>query len=295
MQESKTSEEPSYRVYTTKFDQVVTADQLDSAIGALGMRGRAQVDAAWAELQNGLLPWRIKLQIECEKLGKAIRSALSDEERNNTVVTLLWDNSGSMRGQKMLYSAATADVAQEFLTTLGIACEVLGFTTSAWRGGRSRKRWTWRFRPRNPGRLNDLLHVVFRDAGDNRVSTGDWSYRQMLRPDYPKDNIDGEAIEWAAQRLRSIPKQRRILIVLSDGAPVDDSTLNENGPTYLRDHLQVVVERLTQENEIVIASFGVGFKPHPFYTIGRHVDDPANLGSGLLELLRDLLVSQLDG
>lgn len=291
MQKDNTDKNCSYRPYTTKFDKVVNANELDSVLGQMTFKDRKKLDDAWNELQVGLLPWRTKLLVNGSQLAEQIRARLPQEQRESTVVSLLFDQSGSMRGQKMLFSAATADVTQEFLTSLGFACEVLGFTTSRWRGGRSRRRWNWRLSPRSPGRLNDLLHVIYRDASDNRVSTGGWAYRHMLRPDFPKENIDGEAIEWAVSRLRDVNRTRKILIVLSDGAPVDDSTINENGPNYLGDHLRAVVERLVHDGKIEVAAFGIGFATHSFYPMTHHVDDASELGTELLRFLTELLVA----
>ena len=290
MQKERSERADVYRVYTTKFDRVVNADDLNSVLGPMTFKDQASLAEAWNELQSGLLPWKTKLHIASSELADRMRSQLPREEREDVVVSLLFDQSGSMRGQKMLFSAASADVAQEFLVSLGIGCEVLGFTTSAWRGGQSRRRWKWRFSPRSPGRLNDLLHVVYRDVSDNRASTGGWTYRQMLRADFPKENIDGEAIEWAASRLLNIPKKRKILIVLSDGAPVDDSTLHENGPHYLGDHLQNVVGDLLREGEIEIAAFGIGFACHVFYPTTHSVENPSDLGIELLRYLTRVLL-----
>lgn len=285
-------EAPSYRIYTTKFDRTVGAAELDSVLGQLSRKDQNQLEEAWNELQSGLLPWKTKLQIESTELADQIRAKMSADQRECVVVSLLFDLSGSMRGQKMLFSAATADITQEFLGTLQIASEVLGFTTSQWKGGRSRRRWKWRFKPRNPGRLNDLLHVVFRTSDDSRVSLGNWVYRQMLRPDLPKENIDGEAIEWAASRLRNVDRSRKILIVLSDGAPVDDSTILENGNRFLSDHLEDVVQRLMREGDIEIAAFGIGFTAHRFYPVKHSVDNPADLGIELLRFVTSLLLNQ---
>ena len=290
MQKEPTKGASVYRAYTTKFDRVVSASDLDSVLGPLTLKGQRTLDEAWTELQSGLLPWKIRLHIASNELTERICSEMTRDEREDVVVSLLFDQSGSMRGQKMLFSAASADIAQEFLASLGIGCEVLGFTTADWRGGRSRRRWKWRFSPRNPGRLNDLLHVVYRDVSDNRASTGGWTYRQMLRADLPKENIDGEAIEWAASRLRDIPRKRKILIVLSDGAPVDDSTLNENGPEYLRDHLQNVVEGLKADGDIEIAAFGIGYACHSFYPRTQNVENPSDLGLALLRFVTGALL-----
>ncbi len=191
----------------------------------------------------------------------------------------------------MLFSAATADATQEFLITLGITCEVLGFTTARWRGGRSRSRWNWRFRPHNPGRLNDLLHIIYQDAADRRASSGSWDYRQMLRPDLPKENVDGEAIQWAARRLSQLPNKRKILIVLSDGAPVDYATLTANPPDYLGNHLREVVENIEAAGDIRIAAMGIGYRMHLFYPTSSYVEAPSELGVALINLIEQLLTA----
>lgn len=281
----------SYRVYTRNYDRIVDAAELDSVLGSPSLKDQRKLDEAWDEFQSGLLPWKTKLTLNSNEFSERISNEVPLDERENTIVSLLFDQSGSMRGQKMLYSAASADVAQEFLATLKIGCEVLGFTTSQWRGGKSRRRWKWRFRPRKPGRLNDLLHVVYRDGRDNRASTGGWAFRQMLRPDFPKENIDGEAIEWAVSRLREMDHPRKILIVLSDGAPVDDSTLNENEASFLSDHLESVVQDLMSANDVEIAAFGIGYAAHQFYTLRRHVDAPADLGIELLRFITEILIN----
>lgn len=281
--------EPAYRPYTTKFDIEIDADHLDNVLGPLTSANAKALDEAWDVVQTGLLSWRTQLHLLAADTDARVRSHLSKEQLTGTAVTLLLDQSGSMRGQKMLFSAATADIVHEFLLTLGVSCEVLGFTTSHWRGGRSRNRWKWRFRPHNPGRLNDLLHIIYRSFTDNRVSTGGWVYRQMLRHDLAKENIDGEAIEWAARRLLDHPANRKILIVLSDGAPVDDSTLSENRPTYLTDHLQEVVGHIVSAAQISIASLGISFRPHDFYPQSGYVESPSDMGNALIRLLENIL------
>jgi cobaltochelatase CobT len=280
-----------YRAYTSKFDREVRASEIDSVLGSLRHDQQIALDAAWEVLQTDLLPWRTTLHLTAADASLRIRSALTETERHDTAISLLFDQSGSMRGQKMLFAAATADVVQEFLLTLGMTCEVLGFTTSRWRGGRSRARWNWRFRPSNPGRLNDLLHVIYQDGGDRRASTGKWDYRQMLRPDLPKENIDGEAIQWAAHRLSNLPNKRKILIVLSDGAPVDDATLTENSPAYLGDHLREVVENIVAEANIRIAAMGVGYRVHLFYPASNYVEAPNELGAALITLIEQILTT----
>ncbi len=175
-----------YRIYTTKFDIEISATHLDSVLGPLSPKDDVALIEAWHALQMGLLPWKTRLHITAAEAAARLRSCLKEDERADTVISLLIDHSGSMRGQKMLFAAATADITQEFLLTLGISCEVLGFTTLHWRGGQARKQWKWRLRPSRPGRLNDLLHILYKTASDRRTSTGSLEFRHMLRPDLPK-------------------------------------------------------------------------------------------------------------
>jgi len=283
---------PEYRSYTTQFDREVSARELDTVLGPLSPSDRLALDDAWQALQTGLLPWKTRLLITASEVSAQLRTELTDGACEDTAVALLIDQSGSMRGQKMLFTAASADIAQEFLATLGITCEVLGFTTSRWRGGRSRSRWTWRFRPSHPGRLNDLLHIVYRSADDTRASTGSWHLRQMLRPDLPKENIDGEALLWAARRLRRLPQRNKHLIVISDGAPVDDSTILANSPTYLPDHLQHVVQSINKAGDIRLATIGLGYQTHKYFAASVYVEAPDELGRSLIELLGRVLAEQ---
>jgi len=281
-----------YRVYTTKFDREVHANQIDLVLGRLSAKERIALDQAWDTFQTDLLPWRTRLLIVAADVSARIRTHLAESDRKNIVVSLLVDQSGSMRGQKMLFAAAAVDVAQEFLGNLGITCEVLGFTTSKWIGGRSRNRWKWRFSRRHPGRLNDLLHIIYKSADDLRTSTGSHTFRQMLRPDLPKENIDGEAVLWAAQRLLALPQEKKHLIVLSDGAPVDDSTLQENGLSYLSDHLRAVVHQLHEARSISLAAVGLACDPSEYYPSSTRVDAPDELGGALISLLAQVLTGE---
>jgi cobaltochelatase CobT len=285
-----------YRVYTKRFDVVTDAAALDAHLGGLGPDELAQLERARRELEGGLAGWRTKVHLLASEADARIRARLPDEERAATIVTLLFDQSGSMRGQKMLFAAATADVVREFVVTLGMRCEVLGFTTVRWRGGKSRRRWRWRLRrPRRPGRLNDLLHIVYREADDVRASAGGYDLRQMLRYDLPKENIDGEAVEWAAERLLARPEARKLLVLLSDGAPVDDSTLAENGPDYLGDHLRAVVGRVNAACAIELAAMGIGYATHDYYRMSGHVEAPADVGEALVRLLERMLLGGPSG
>lgn len=238
-----------------------------------------------------MLPWRTKVHLAAAESADRIRAVLLKEQRQDTIIALLFDQSGSMRGQKMLFAAATADVVQEHLLTLKIACEVLGFTTVRWRGGKSRRRWNLHLRPKNPGRLNDLLHIIYKNADDVRASTGGHSIKQMLRPDMPKENIDGEAIEWASRRLRERPEKNKILVVLSDGAPVDDSTLSANSSSILEDHIRLVIGQIDSGDEIKIGGVGIGFDVSRYYPTSTYTEAPGDLGKLAVEFIEQLLTS----
>jgi cobaltochelatase CobT len=283
------SVQEAYRIYTTQFDVEVRGDRLYAALGPLSSKDSQAVDQAWHAFETGLLSWKTRLLIVAAEASARIRDNLGEVQRADTVVSLLIDHSGSMRGQKMLFAAATADVVQEFMQTLRISCEVLGFTTSRWRGGRSRKRWLWRLKPRRPGRLNDILHIVYKSADDLRASTGRREFREMLRPDLLKENIDGEALLWAAKRLRALPQTNKYLIILSDGAPVDDSTLLANGSTYLYDHLRVVANGISKAGDIHLSAISIGHDTDDIYPVIKHVDAPDELGAASVSHLERIL------
>lgn len=281
-----------YRVYTKKFDLNVNYTSLDNVLGPLSAKHSKLIEEAWEHLQLGLLAWKTDMHLLAGDVDRRIRGACSPTQLSDTAVTLLFDQSGSMRGQKMLHAAATADVVQEFLLTLGITCEVLGFTTSAWKGGRSRKRWRWRFKPKNPGRLNDILHIVYKPASDKRCSTGNRAFREMLRPDLPKENIDGEAILWACSRLEALPQGNKILILLSDGAPVDDSTIAANSQDYLYDHLEEVVEQIVADGRVSIAALGICRDIDAFYPITANIDAPGDMARSLMGLIEQMVAPE---
>lgn len=278
-----------YRVYTRKFDKEIRAGDLDLVIGPLSPRGRTQLNEAWATFQGALQNWRARLQIEALNASSRTRNLISSEKLDDTVAAILIDHSGSMRGQNMLMAAATADLAADFLIRLGAKVEILGFTTTSWKGGKSRRRWKWWPR-RNPGRLCDLLHIVYRGADCPNPSASGNYLQPMLRPDLPKENVDGEAIEWVAGRLRQRAEKHKLVLVLSDGAPVDDSTLLANGPDYLDRHLQQVVEEIEKSNDIEIVAVGIGSDPSRYYSKCSTVNDPDDLGEAAISLLEKLLL-----
>jgi len=219
-----------------------------------------------------------------------IRSRLSDQELANTVVAMLFDHSGSMRGQSILLAAASADVAQNFLTLLGADVDILGFTTVSWKGGRSRREWIHGGRqPSPPGRLCDLLHIEYEHANTLSPATGGWSLRPMLRPDLPKENVDGEAIEWAVSRLRSNARERKLLLVISDGAPVDDATLTENESGILDRHLKEVIRDLEGGSDIRLGAIGIGFEVNRYYSASSTVKTAEDLGEAVIAMLERLM------
>ncbi len=206
----------------------------------------------------------------------------------NTVVSLLMDNSGSMRGKPIITSALTAEILTQTLEKCNVNVEILGFTTKEWKGGKSKKEWEKSNRPENPGRLNDLLHIVYKDAD---VS---WNFAKknlglILKEGLLKENIDGEALIWASNRLKKRSEKKKILIVISDGAPVDDSTLSVNNPNILENHLKEIVTEIEQENKINLVAIGIGHDVSKYYKKAFTIDNPEMLGDVIIENLAENL------
>ncbi len=205
----------------------------------------------------------------------------------DTVVCLLIDNSGSMRGRPIAVAAMSADILARTLERCGVKVEILGFTTRAWKGGQSREAWLRAGKPQNPGRLNDLRHIVYKSADAPwrraRINLG-----LMLREGLLKENIDGEAILWAHGRLVQRPEQRRILMVISDGAPVDDSTLSANPGNYLERHLREVIAWVEARGEDDLLAIGIGHDVTRYYRRALTISDPEQLGGAMLGQLSAL-------
>lgn len=282
-----------YRVYTREFDVVTTGEILNREMAAESADIRTAIDDAWSVFSEGLQGWRTRVQVRALDVTAAIRARSSAPQRADTVVAFLIDHSGSMRGQKILMAAAAIDVAQDFLGQLQCRTEILGFTTQSWKGGRSRQKWIACGRPTNPGRLCDLLHIIYKTADDLRTSTGNPQLKPMLWPSLLKENVDGEAVLWAAARLRARPEPHKVLVIISDGAPVDDSTLHDNSDDYLRYHLRDVVADIGRLDDIKLAAVGVGTDVSREYPMAIEVNAPEDLGNDLLDLLSRLL-SQAD-
>jgi len=240
----------NYRVFTRRFDRVVEAKALDLVLGPLAGADLDAVNDAWRQFAEG------------PEHGNESPVAQSGD---GAAFVMLLDQSGSMKGRPMVLAAQAIEIAVSALHAAGCAVEVLGFTTASWRGGWPRRLWNWMLRPKQPGRLCELLHVIYRSADEQTAQLSETAIRSMLRPDLPKENVDGEAILWAADRLRSRPEGRKVLIVLSDGSPVDDSTQQANGPLYLDEHLASVLSQLKDEGDITVAAVGIGYDVSGWY------------------------------
>ena len=211
----------------------------------------------------------------------------TETDFRDTVVTLLLDNSGSMRGRPIAVAALCADILARTLERCGVKVEVLGFTTRAWKGGESRDRWVADGKPPEPGRLNDLLHVVYKSA-DEPLRRARRKFGLMLREGLLKENIDGEALAWAHQRLLGRPEERRILMVIFDGAPVDDSTLSANAGNYLDRHLRRVIRWIESRSGVELVAIGIGHDVTRYYSRAVTITDTEHLGGAMMNQLADL-------
>ncbi|WP_349321064.1 cobaltochelatase CobT-related protein [Asticcacaulis sp. MM231] len=283
-----------YTPYTQMFDREVGAKDLDGAIGPLSHAAKLALEEAWVHFETGLAGWKTRTQIAALDRTAVIRSHVPVNILEDCCFSLLIDQSGSMRGQNMLLAAAAADCIQDFVRNLGCTVEVLGFTTTTWKGGLSRRKWFRHGRAPTPGRLCDLLHIIYMDANSPGKGTGSWAFRPMLRPDLPKENVDGEAVQWATDRLKRLKQNRKFLIIISDGAPVDDSTLMENDLDYLSRHLRSVVGEIEAKGEIRLSAIGIGHDVTSYYSDGLVVHSPDELGSALIGKVADLVISAAD-
>ncbi|MCP4877900.1 MAG: cobaltochelatase subunit CobT [Gammaproteobacteria bacterium] len=302
-----------YRVYTDEFDEIVDAGslrdrselvrlrtQLDDHIGKLSnIVGRLS-----SRLQRRLLAkqnrgWEFDLEegeLDTSRLSRVIVNPLNTlsfkREReiklHDTVVSCLIDNSGSMRGKPVLLAAITADMIARTLERCRVKVEILGFTTRAWKGGRARARWLASGQPAQPGRLNDLRHIIYKSA-DTPWRRARLGLGLMLREGLLKENIDGEALAWAYRRLRSRHEQRKILIVISDGAPVDDATLSANSGSILDQHLRQVIAEIEVSGQVELSAIGIGHDVTRYYRRALTLVDADQLGKALTDELVELL------
>lgn len=282
-----------YRVFTTAFDEVLTGEQLASRLPAPTVDQKQSVKRASNQFDLGFTKERVAIGAAGAKLIRDLTSQMTIEERRSTVVSLLIDHSGSMRGLPMMSALLAVEGAIDALYHAHIATEILGFTTTSWRGGRSRIAWKWAGRPRNPGRLCDLRHIVYGAA--DRTIRYPLHLRLALRLDVLHENIDGEALLWAASRLNDTRWQRRLICLVSDGAPVDDSTLVSNDDrNLLRDHLEATQVALISQG-FGIGTLMIGRDDVPQPSLFERAVEPQEAGKALIRLLgRALLQARSD-
>lgn len=305
-----------YHIFTQAYDQEVAAEELceteelerlrnfldkqlstlQSAVSRLANRLQrrllAQQNRAWDfDLDEGILDAARLSRVVTDPMHPLSFKHERDTEFRDTVVTLLLDNSGSMRGRPIVVAACCADILARTLERCGVKVEILGFTTRAWKGGQSREEWLNKGKPENPGRLNDLRHIIYKSADSpwrrSRANLG-----LMMREGLLKENIDGEALSWAHQRLLARREQRRILMMISDGAPVDDSTLSVNTGSYLEAHLRQVITEIETRSPVELLAIGIGHDVTRYYRRAVTITDVEELAGALTEKLAELFSEQ---
>ena len=307
---------PEYRPFIGKFDEMVPAEDLCEPEELERLRGyldkqlshlqgvvarlanrlqrrlMAQQNRAWEfDLEEGLLdPARLS-RVIIDPLHALSFKREKDTKFRDTVVTLLLDNSGSMRGRPITVAATCADILARTLERCGVKVEILGFTTRAWKGGQSREAWLASGKPPNPGRLNDLRHIIYKSA-DAPWRRARKNLGLMMREGLLKENIDGEALDWAHKRLLARSEQRRILMMISDGAPVDDSTLSVNPGNYLERHLRWVIEEIETRSPVELIAIGIGHDVTRYYRRAVTIVDAEELGGAMTDKLAELFDEQ---
>jgi cobaltochelatase CobT len=302
----------NYKVFTRAFDEVIGAEglcpaeelarlrnyldqqlkPLQSVVGRLANRLQrrlmAKQNRAWSfDLEEGLLDTARLTRIITDPMSALSFKQEEDMPFKDTVVTLLLDNSGSMRGRPIMVAALCADILARTLERCGVKVEILGFTTIAWKGGSSKDAWLKADRPPQPGRLNDLRHVIYKGA-DSPWRRARRNLGLMMREGLLKENIDGEALLWAHARLIERPEQRRLLMVISDGAPVDDSTLSANPGNYLERHLRNVIHWIETRSPVELIAIGIGHDVTRYYKRAVTITDAEQLGGVMTEKLAEL-------
>jgi cobaltochelatase CobT len=306
------SEPFGYKVYTRAHDEEVVAEDistpdelerlrtfLDKELKALASvvarlanrlqrRLLAQQNRAWDfDLEEGALDAARLTRIVTDPMHPLSFKRERDTDFRDTVVTLLLDNSGSMRGRPIMVAACCADILARTLERCGVKVEILGFTTRAWKGGQAREDWLAAGKPPMPGRLNDLRHIIYKTA-DAPWRRAKRSLALMMREGLLKENIDGEALAWAHHRLMARPEQRRILMMISDGAPVDDSTLSVNSGSYLEQHLRKVIDEIETRSPVELIAIGIGHDVTRYYSRAVTISDPSELAGAMTDKLVEL-------
>ena len=298
-----------YKIFTTQFDEVVKAENLENSDEATKLRRNldqqligfqdiitklanklqrqllAKQNRAWEfDLEEGLLDSSKLPRIIMDPYNSLSFKKEKDLDFKDTVVTLLIDNSGSMRGRPITIAAICADILSRTLERCSVKVEILGFTTKNWKGGQSRELWTKNSKPKTPGRLNDLRHIIYKGA-DTHWRQAKNNLGLMLKEGLLKENIDGEAISWAYNRIKKRKEERKILMVISDGAPVDDSTLSVNSGDFLEKHLKKIVKFIENKSDIEVLAIGIGHDVSRYYNKAIKITDVNELG--------DVMISQL--
>jgi cobaltochelatase CobT len=301
-----------YKAWTTQFDEVIAATELcdqdelarlrsyldqqlvplqavvSRLANRLQRRLMAQQNRSWDfDQEEGLLDAARLARVVINPMQSLSYKMEKDTEFKDTVVTLLIDNSGSMRGRPISIAAISADILARTLERCGVKTEILGFTTRAWKGGQSRETWLAAGRPPQPGRLNDVRHIVYKQA-DEPWRRARNSLGLMMREGLLKENIDGEALLWAHNRLIARPEERQILMVISDGAPVDDSTLSVNSGSYLERHLRQVIDWIERKSPVELIAIGIGHDVTRYYSRAVTIMDAEQLGGTIIEQLAAL-------
>jgi len=306
-----------YKVFTRSYDETVNAEelcdpdelerlrsfldkQLQALHGAvarlanrLQRRLLAQQNRGWDfDLDEGMIDAARLARVIVDPMHPLTYKQERDTEFRDTVVTLLLDNSGSMRGRPIMVAACCADILARTLERCGVKVEILGFTTRAWKGGHSREEWLNALKPPLPGRLNDLRHIIYK-AADAPWRRSRRNLGLMMREGLLKENIDGEALTWTHNRLLARPEQRRILMMISDGAPVDDSTLSVNSGSYLERHLRQVIEEIETRSSVELLAIGIGHDVTRYYRRAVTVTDAEELAGVMTEKLAELFDEDL--
>ncbi len=306
-----------YKIYTNLYDEIISATdlcdndelyrlrksldkQLEALQGAvsrlankLQRKLQARQNRTWEfDLEEGMLDAAKLARVVTQPLFPLSYKIEKEMKFRDTIVTLLIDNSGSMRGRPITIAAITADILTRTLERCGVKVEILGFTTKAWKGGQSREKWIEEGKPTNPGRLNDLRHIIYKSA-DAPWRRSKNSLGLMLREGILKENIDGESLIWAHDRILSRFEERKILMVISDGAPVDDTTLSANSGNYLEQHLKSVISYIENKSSVELIAIGIGHDVTRYYKKAVTLTDAEHLAGAITEQLADLFDENL--
>ena len=309
---SKINEDLKYKIYTNKFDKIIKAEEYCKKNELLQLHNQLlkeskdtflTIKRLAKKLQNKLLVinksfWNFDLEdgkINNSKLSKIIVNYnfkkiyknFEEKKIKDTIVTLLIDNSGSMRGKPIQTAAICSKIISKILEKCSVKVEVLGFTTKEWKGGKSRENWIANDMPKKPGRLNDLMHIIYKTPEDT-LKKIDHNFALMLKDGLLKENIDGESLLWALTRIWKRNEERKILMVISDGAPVDDSTISTNSSNYLEKHLKKIIKFIENKTNVEIIAIGIGHNVNKYYKKAVTINDPDQLGGAMIKNFLEL-------